>query len=91
MVNRQLCIVNAFEQVIAEKIPSFHKLIRKIYDSTGYLISKHIKSKLLADIIYFIMKPLEWLFLLVLYTIDLKPQNRIALQYPHKEIPSKIT
>ena len=33
------------------------------------------------DIIYYLMKPLEWLFLLVLYLVDRKPENRIALQY----------
>ncbi|MGT2717203.1 DUF6688 family protein [Streptococcus oricebi] len=30
---------------------------------------------------YLMMKPLEWFFLLVLYLIDIKPENRIALQY----------
>ena len=41
----------------------------------------------LADIIYFLMKPLEWLFLLVLYLFDTNPENRIAVQYPHKPLP----
>ncbi|MCC6290269.1 MAG: hypothetical protein IT249_20515 [Chitinophagaceae bacterium] len=27
------------------------------------------------------MKPLEWIFLLVLYTFDKSPENRIAKQY----------
>lgn len=33
------------------------------------------------DLIYYLMKPLEWLFLLVLYLVDRKPENRIAMQY----------
>ena len=33
------------------------------------------------DVIYYLMKPLEWIFLLVLYLVDRKPENRIALQY----------
>lgn len=33
------------------------------------------------------MKPLEWLFLIVLYSVDTKPENRIAIQYPHTDIP----
>jgi hypothetical protein len=28
-----------------------------------------------------LMKPLEWFFLLVLYTVDAKPENRIHMQY----------
>ncbi|WP_343073709.1 DUF6688 family protein [Clostridium sp. YIM B02555] len=27
------------------------------------------------------MKPLEWLFLIVLYFCDVNPENRIAVQY----------
>lgn len=88
VVNRQLCIANAFEQVLEEKTPAFHKAVRTIYDSTGYPISRHIHSKYLADTIYFLMKPLEWIFLLVLYTIDVNPENRIAVQYPHTPVPN---
>ena len=31
------------------------------------------------------MKPLEWFFLAVLYAVDVKPENRIAVQYLPKE------
>lgn len=86
VVNRQLCVANAFEQVLEEKTPGFHKLVRAIYDRTGYPISKHIQSKYLADLIYISMKPLEWIFLFVLYTVDVHPENRIAVQYPHTPV-----
>lgn len=33
---------------------------------------------------YFIMKPLEWIFLCVLYLTDAHPENRIAVQYTGK-------
>lgn len=87
LVNRQLCIANAFEQLLEERTPRFHKAVRGLYDKTGYPVAKHIRSPFLADIIYFLMKPLEWLFLLVLYLFDPKPENRIAVQYPHKPLP----
>ncbi len=87
VVNRQLMIANAFEQILEEKTPKTHKFIRKIYDKYGYEISKHIKSKFLCDIIYILMKPAEWFFLLVLYTVDTNPENRIAVQYPHAKLP----
>lgn len=81
VVNRQLCIANAFEQLIEERTPKFHHWIRYIYDKYGYPISKHIKTAWQADITYFIMKPLEWIFLFVLYLFDKNPENRIAMQY----------
>ena len=81
VVNRQLCIANAFEQVLEEKTPRFHRFLRRNYDRYGYPFAKHIKKKLAMDLIYYLMKPLEWLFLLVLYLVDRKPENRIAMQY----------
>ena len=81
VVNRQLCIANAFEDLIKEKMPRFHHFIRYIYDKYGYPLSKHINTSIEADITYILMKPLEWIFLIVLYTFDVKPENRIATQY----------
>lgn len=89
LVNRQLCIANAFEQLLEEHIPRFHRAVRGLYDKTGYPIAKHIRSPYLADGIYFFMKPLEWIFLLVLYLCDPEPENRIAVQYPHKPLPKQ--
>ncbi|PEL40317.1 DUF6688 domain-containing protein [Bacillus toyonensis] len=80
-VNRQLLIANAFENILEQYVPNFHKAIRNFYDKYGYPISRHVNSKWSADIIYLIMKPLEWLFLVVLYTVDKKPENRIHIQY----------
>lgn len=87
LVNRQLCIANAFEQILEERLPRFHTFIRNIYDKYGYPIATKIKSPYTADMIYFLMKPLEWIFLIVLYSVDTKPENRIAIQYPHTDIP----
>lgn len=88
LVNRQLCVANAFEQVIQEHLPLTHKGIRRFYDNTAYPISKHIHSAFLADLIYYIMKPLEWFFLIVLYLVDANPEDRIATQYPHQPLNS---
>ena len=86
VVNRQLCIANAFEDLIQERTPKFHHFIRHIYDKYGYPLSKHINNEIEADITYLIMKPLEWIFLIVLYLFDEKPENRIATQYIGKKI-----
>ena len=81
VVNRQLLIANAFENILEEYSPNLHKRIRHFYDTYGYPISRHIKTKRSADTVYLLMKPLEWFFLLVLYTVDKKPENRINVQY----------
>jgi len=81
VVNRQLLIANAFENILEEYTPNLHKRIRRFYDAYGYPISKHIQTKGSADLVYLLMKPLEWLFLFVLYTVDTHPENRIYVQY----------
>ena len=47
----------------------------------GYPVSKHITSPVKADIVYILMKPLEWAFLIFLYLVDLHPEERIGRQY----------
>jgi len=84
VVNRQLCVANAFEQLIEEKTPNLHRKIRRFYDTYGYPISKHINTAFAADVVYIIMKPLEWFFVFVLYLFDAEPENRINTQYMPK-------
>ncbi|MDE6666174.1 MAG: hypothetical protein K2K14_08340 [Ruminococcus sp.] len=81
VVNRQLLIANAFEDLIAERLPKFHRRIRDFYDKYGYPVSRHITTPTRADIVYLLMKPLEYIFLAVLYMFDTQPENRIAVQY----------
>ena len=81
VVNRQLMIANAFEDMLIDKTPRLHKALRSFYDKYGYPVSKHITTPLRADIVYIIMKPLEWIFLTALYLFDKYPENRIAIQY----------
>lgn len=82
--NRQLLISNAFEELIQEKFPSAHFFIRCQYNKVGNLIHRYYKifdNKFVADLIYLLMKPVELIFVLTLYTFDKKPENRIAKQY----------
>lgn len=90
VVNRQLCVANAFEDLIKERTPRFHHFIRYIYDKYGYPLSKHINTAIQADITYILMKPLEWIFLLILYLFDVKPENRIATQYIGRKLKEEI-
>lgn len=86
IVNRQLCVANAFEQVLEERTPRFHRSLRHFYDTYGFPIARKIRSPYLADLIYFLMKPPEWLFLFVLYCADAHPEDRIAIQYTGKRV-----
>lgn len=81
VVNRQLLIANAFEDMIKERFPGFHRSVRSFYDKHGYPISRHITTQLRADIVYILMKPLELIFITALYLFDTEPENRIAVQY----------
>ncbi len=81
VVNRQLLVANAFEDLIMERAPRLHRVVRHIYDTYGRPISAHINTKHRADVVYLFMKPLEWVFVGCLYLFDRLPENRIAMQY----------
>jgi len=85
VVNRQLCIANAFEELIQERMPRFHRAVRGFYDAHGYPLSRLITTPARADFVYLLMKPLEWIFLGGLYLLDVNPERRIARQYQGKE------
>lgn len=91
--NRQLLVANAFEELIGNKYPRLHKIIRKGYDNVGNFIHSYyfvFSNKYFSDLIYFLMKPLEWAFLLTLYICYQKPENKIAIQYLSKSDRLKI-
>lgn len=91
--NRQLLVSNAFEELVQEKFPKLHKMIRSNYNKVGDAIHKHyhvFNRKYVSDFVYILMKPLELIFLLTLYTFDNKPENRIAKQYLSKMDRQKL-
>ncbi|GJM35320.1 MAG: hypothetical protein DHS20C18_43210 [Saprospiraceae bacterium] len=87
-VNRQLLVANAFEDLLEQKMPKSHHFIRHHYNQFGerakrlFLI---LGNPWIADIVYLIMKPLDWFFRLVLYFFESKPENSIAIQYLYPE------
>jgi len=85
--NRQLLVSNAFEELLQEHMPIVHKRIKKTYNRVGNVVHRYygiFNNKYVADMVYVLMKPLEWFFIMVLYTFDTKPENRIARQYLSK-------
>ncbi len=82
--NRQLLVANAFEELLEQNLPALHRPIRALYDKAGNFIHRYygvFNNKWLADLVYVLMKPLEWVFVVVLYAADRNPENSIAQQY----------
>ncbi|MDE6925064.1 MAG: hypothetical protein K2O97_12685 [Acetatifactor sp.] len=88
VVNRQLLVANAFEELLAERLPGVHRRVRHFYDKYGYPIAGHIRNRRTADLVYLLMKPLEYFFVIILYLFDTKPENRIAVQYLGENTPN---
>lgn len=82
--NRQLLVSNAFEELLERSLPALHKPVRRFYNRIGSYIHCYygvFNHKYVSDLIYIVMKPLEWLFLICLYMFYRKPENMIAQQY----------
>ena len=90
IINRQLMIANAYEEMIEKIAPRFHKIIRFLYDKYGFPISKHINTPLRSDIMYVLMKPIEWFFLLNLYLFCTRPERNINRQYNLSKLPESF-
>ena len=84
VVNRQLAVANAFEELLQERFFRLHRALRRFYDTHGYPVSRLITTKLRADIVYILMKPAEWLFTCALYLLCTAPEQRIRRQYAER-------
>lgn len=81
VVNRQLLVANAFEELLSDHAPSIHKVIRRFYDRFGYPLSKKINTAQKSNLVYRLMKPMEYFFIFCLYLCSEKPEEKIAKQY----------
>jgi hypothetical protein len=82
VVNRQLALANAFEDLLHERWPRFGRLARRAYDRVGLPVSRYLRRPLLADAVYLAMKPAEWAFYAVLLLLDRgDPEARIDRMY----------
>lgn len=82
VVNRQLALANAFEDLLHERWPTFGRVARLTYDRIGLPLSRHLQRPLLADLVYLGMKPAEWAFYVVLLLLDRgDPEARIDRMY----------
>lgn len=66
VMTRQLIIFYQFEYYLMGNFPRFHKGLRKVYNAVGPHIAKRIRTRWIADLVYLLLKPLEYLILLIL-------------------------
>lgn len=82
VVNRQLAVANAFEDLLHVRWPRFGRLARATYDRLGWPVSRYITRAWMADLVYVAMKPLEWGFYATLLLLDRDdPERRIDRMY----------
>jgi len=82
VVNRQLAVANAFEDLLHTRWPRFGRWCRAVYDRLGLPVSRVIRWRVVADVIYLAMKPAEWAFYGVLLALDPgDPEARIDRMY----------
>jgi hypothetical protein len=82
VVNRQLAVANAFEDLLHERWPRLGALARRSYDRLGWPVARLIRWRWLADVVYVAMKPAEWSFVMALLLLDrTPPEFRIDRMY----------
>lgn len=82
VVNRQLALANAFEDLLHERWPSFGRFARRTYDALAFPVSRALSRRWLANVIYVAMKPAELVFALTLLFLDPgDPEARIERMY----------
>ena len=65
-VNQQWYTFKHFEHLLALSFPKFHPVLRAIYNFIGPFIVKFIVYRWQADIVYLLLKPLEWCAFIIL-------------------------
>jgi hypothetical protein len=82
IVNRQLAVANAFEDLLHERWPRFGRVARRTYDALAFPISGALARRGVSDALYLLMKPAEVLFALCLLFFDPgDPEARVDRMY----------
>ena len=82
VVNRQLAVANAFEDLIHERWPRTGRFLRRTYDRVGLPISGWLLRPLAADLVFVAMLPAQLGFELFLRWVDRgDPEARIDRMY----------
>ena len=69
-VNYQLYRFKRFEVLLALYFPNIHRLLRDIYNRVSPLIARQIHYSWQADIVYLLIKPIEWAILVFIVLVS---------------------
>lgn len=82
VVNRQLAVANAFEDLIHERWPRTGRFLRKTYDRLAFPVSRWLLNPLAADAMFVAMLPAQLFFEVFLRLFDPRsPEARIDRMY----------
>jgi hypothetical protein len=82
VVNRQLAVANAFEDLLHERWPRFGRCARRTYDRLARDLSRQLCHRWVANAVYLAMLPAQVGFELFLLAFDpLDPESRIDRMY----------
>ncbi len=81
VVNRQLAVANAFEDLLHERWPRFGRAARTSYDRVGLPLSAWIRHPVASDLVFVAMLPAQAGFELFLRAFDRHPEARIDRMY----------
>ncbi len=59
-VNGQWRTLRRFEDHLARRQPGMHRRLRQLYNQVGPPVAARIRSPLAADVVYVLLKPIEW-------------------------------
>ena len=68
-VTRQLQNLKCAEIALMALTPQLHKQLRRIYDRFGPPLAARLNNPFLADLAYLMLKPVEWVTMLVIKVI----------------------
>lgn len=81
VVNRQLAVANAFEDLLHERWPRFGRLARRTYDRLAFPVSRWLLHPLAADAVFLAMLPAQAVFEGFLWAFDGDRERRIDRMY----------
>ncbi len=87
-INRQILVFNSFETILAKRVPFIHRPLRVAYGVVGRSMSRLHSwrgGKWMADGVYLMLKPLQWMFAIMVYTVYSRPENVLSAQYLARE------
>lgn len=76
ITNRQLIVFRAFEAWLQQNATRLHAILRRLYNRFGPVVARQIRRRWQADLVYTMLKPVEWLLRGLGFAFSLIPGRR---------------